>query len=63
MSPNTVEKREYMARVSYASAIGSLMYVMKYKRPDLSQAISMISRCMHDPGRSHWETVKWVCGT
>jgi len=58
MCPIAVEKREYMARVSYASAIGSLMYVMMYKRPDLSQAISMISRYMHYPDRGHWEEVK-----
>ena len=29
-------------------------------RPDLSQAISMVSRYMHDPGQGHWEVVKWI---
>ena len=29
-------------------------------RPNLSQAVSMVSRYMHDPGRSHWEAVKWI---
>ena len=29
-------------------------------RSDLSQAISIVSRYMHDPGRSHWEAVKWI---
>ena len=28
MSPKTIEEREYMTRVSYTSAVGSLMYVM-----------------------------------
>ena len=37
-----------------------LMYVMMYTRPDLSQAVWMISRYMHDPGRGHWEALKWV---
>ena len=60
MSPTTVEKREYMTRVPYASAVGSLMYAMVCTRPDLSQAVSMISRYMHDPGNGHWEAVKWV---
>ena len=60
MSPTTVEEREYMTCVPYASAAGSLMYVMVCIRPDLSQAVSMISRYMHDPGRGHWEAVKWV---
>ena len=58
MSPATVEEREYMTRVSYASAVGSLMYAMVCTRSDLSQAVSMISKYMHDPGKSHWEAVK-----
>ena len=29
-------------------------------RPNLSQAVSMISRYMHNPGRGHWEAVKWI---
>jgi len=53
MSPKTVEEREYMTRVSYASAVGSLMYAMMCTRPDLSQAVSMVSRYMHDPRQSH----------
>jgi len=60
MSPTTVEEHEYMTRVSYASAIGSLMYAMVCTRLDLSQAVSMINRYMYDPGRGHWEAVKWV---
>jgi len=53
ISPTTVEEREYMTRVPYASTAGSLIYAMVCTRPDLSQAISMISRYMHDPGRGH----------
>ena len=60
MSPTTVEEREYMIRVPYANTIGSLMYIMVCTRPDLSQAVSRISRYMHDPGRGHWEAVKWI---
>ena len=48
MSLTTVEK--YMTCVPYAGAIGSLMYVMVYTRSDLSQAVSIISRYMHDRG-------------
>jgi len=63
LSPTTIEEREYMTRVPYTSAIGSLMYAMVCTRPDLSQAASMISKYMHDPGRGPWEAVKWVYGT
>ena len=60
MSPTTVEKREHMTRMSYASAVGSLMYAMVCTTPDLSQAVSTVSRYMHDPEKGHWEAVKWV---
>jgi len=36
------------------------MYTMVCIRPDLLQTVSIISRYMHDPGRGHWEAVKWV---
>ena len=49
-----------MTHMPYASTVDSLMYAMVCTRPDLSQAVSMISRYMHDPGRGHWEAVKWV---
>ena len=39
MSPTTVEEHEYMTRVLYASAIGSLMYVMVCTRSDLSLSL------------------------
>ena len=38
ISPTTVEEREYMTRVPYASAVDSLMYAMVCIRPDLLQA-------------------------
>ena len=54
MSPTTVEEPEYRIRMPYASTVGSLMYAMVCTRPDLSQAVSMISRYVHDPGKGHW---------
>ncbi|GMP46000.1 hypothetical protein CsSME_00014322 [Camellia sinensis var. sinensis] len=29
-------------------------------RPDISHAVSMVSRYMHDPGKNHWQAVKWI---
>ena len=52
LSPSTDEE-EYMSRVSYHSAVGSLMYAMVCTRPDLSQAISIVSRYMHASGKQH----------
>ena len=59
-SPKTEEERAYMAKVPYASAIGSLMYVMICTRPDIAQAVGAVSRYMNNPGKLHWEAVKWI---
>ena len=49
-----------MHHVPYASAVGSLMYAMVCTRPDIAHAVSTVSRFMSNPGRPHWETVKWI---
>ncbi|GJR53654.1 transposable element [Tanacetum coccineum] len=60
LSPDTEEEVEYMSRVPYASAIGSIMYAMVCTRPDIAQAVSVVSRYMDCPGKSHWEAVQWI---
>ncbi|KAE8732640.1 hypothetical protein F3Y22_tig00001818pilonHSYRG00042 [Hibiscus syriacus] len=60
LSPKTNEERVYMAKVPYANAVGSLMYAMVCTRPDISQAVGVVSRYMHDPGEGHWQAVKWI---
>ena len=60
MSPNNEAEREYMSRVPYANAIGSLMYAMVCTRPDISHAVGVVSRYMHNPGKDHWQAVKWI---
>jgi hypothetical protein len=46
--------------VPYAPAVDSLMYVMVATRPDVSHAIGVINRFMHNPDQSHWNAVKHV---
>ncbi|KAH9752632.1 hypothetical protein KPL71_014771 [Citrus sinensis] len=60
LCPRSQEERDYMARVPYASAVGSLIYAMVCTRPDISQAVSMVSRYMHNPGINQWLAVKWI---
>jgi len=60
MSPKIIDEREYISHIPYASAVGSLMYAMMCTIPDLSQAVSMISRYMYDPDKGHWEAVRWI---
>jgi len=44
--PNSQEEKEEISRVSYASAVRSLMYAIFYTRPNLAYAISTVSRFM-----------------
>nr|GEU48673.1 hypothetical protein [Tanacetum cinerariifolium] len=47
-----------MQNVLYASAIGSIMYVVRCTRPDVAFAHNVTSRFQHNPGDLHWTTVK-----
>ena len=58
--PQTEEDINRMSNIPYSSAVGSLMYAMVCTRPDLSHAVSVVSRYMHNPGKDHWEAVKWI---
>ncbi|KAG8492333.1 hypothetical protein CXB51_009816 [Gossypium anomalum] len=60
LSPSTNTEREYMLQVPYSNSVGSLMYAMVCTRPDISQAVSIVSRYMHNPGKGHWQAVKWI---
>ena len=51
LSLKSVEEREYMSHVLYASAMSSLMYATVCTKLDLSQAVSMVSRYIHDLGK------------
>ena len=58
MCPRTQEERERMSRIPYASAIGSIMYVMLCTRPDVSFAVSVTSKFQSTYGEEHWMAVK-----
>ena len=54
----TAEDREKMKDVTYASAIGSIMYAMLCTRPDVCLAISLAGRYQSNPRVDHWTAVK-----
>ncbi|KAK3026864.1 hypothetical protein RJ639_041991 [Escallonia herrerae] len=60
LCPSTKEDVEYMSLSPYANAVGSLMYAMVCTRPDISHAVSMVSRYMGNPGKKHRDAVKWI---
>lgn len=51
-------EREYMAKVQYTSAIGSLMYAMVNTRLDFAHAMGVMSKFASNPGKQHWEALK-----
>ena len=51
--PQTQDERTCMSMISYASAIGSIMYDMLCTRPDVSYALSVTSRYQSDSGMGH----------
>jgi hypothetical protein len=57
-SPATDKEKSVMSNILYASAIGSIMYVMLSTRPDVALALSMKSRYQSNPGMNHWSAVK-----
>ncbi|KAJ9557168.1 hypothetical protein OSB04_011782 [Centaurea solstitialis] len=52
------QDQDKMKSVPYASAIGSIMYVMLCTRPDVAYSVSVTSRYQQNPGEPHWVAVK-----
>ncbi|KAH9779747.1 hypothetical protein KPL71_007827 [Citrus sinensis] len=51
---------DHMRRILYSSAVGSIMYDMVCIRPDVAYGIGLVSRFMGNPGKEHWEAIKWL---
>lgn len=58
--PCNEEEKEEMSKVPYSSAVGSLMYAMVCTRPDIAYAVGVVSRFLSNPGKEHWNAVKWI---
>jgi hypothetical protein len=56
--PLTTYEQSIMSKVSYASAIGSIMYAMLCTRPDVSYGLSVTSRYQANSGMEHWNAAK-----
>ena len=49
-----------MQQISYASAIGSLMYAQVCTRLNIAYIVGMLGRYLRNPGKDHWIVAKWV---
>ncbi|GJQ93092.1 hypothetical protein Tco_0004231 [Tanacetum coccineum] len=47
-----------MQNIPYASAVGSIMYVVRCTHPDVAFAQNITSRFQQNPGDAHWTAVK-----
>ena len=59
-NPKSLDEIEDMKRVPYGSFVGSLMYAMVSTRPDIMQAVGVLSQFMENLGKSDWDVVKRV---
>ena len=58
--PKNDFEREHMKNISYASAVGSLMYAQIYTRPGIAFAVGVLGKYQSNPGIDQWRTAKKV---
>jgi hypothetical protein len=58
--PISDNEKKDMKNIPYKQLVGSLLYIARMMRPDISFAVSLLSRFMANPGRVHWEAAKRV---
>jgi hypothetical protein len=58
--PVIEDEKDHMSHIPYSNVVGNLMYAMICTRPDLVHDVSVVSRFMHNPGKGHWNAVKWI---
>jgi hypothetical protein len=60
-------KNEPTDQLRYSQIVGSLMYLASATRPDISFAVSKLSRFMSNPGINHWHVLervmRYLCDT
>ncbi|KAE8706560.1 hypothetical protein F3Y22_tig00110392pilonHSYRG00195 [Hibiscus syriacus] len=52
--------KKILSRFSMQDSLGSLMFAMICTRPDIAQAVGVVSRYMANPGKEHWNIVKRI---
>lgn len=49
-----------MTAIPYSSVVGCLMHAIVLTRPDISYAVSVVSRYMSNLGKEYWKAVYWI---
>ena len=60
--PTELQKNQRITsdQLRYSQIIGSLMYLASAMRPDISFAVSKLSRFVSNPGDEHWKALETV---
>jgi transposase InsO family protein len=56
----TEADKEAMQYIDYRHTVGQLLFMSLHSRPDLSAAVAIASRFVHNPGMTHWSAVKRI---
>jgi len=56
----TEDEKTLILEVSYASAVGNLMYDIVCTRQTIAQAVTVVSKYMSNSGKEHWRVVKRI---
>jgi hypothetical protein len=59
-APSTEVDRHFMKDKPYREVLGSVMYAQIATRPDLSYAVSTLSKFSSNPGKPHWTALMHV---
>ncbi|XP_047306627.1 receptor kinase-like protein Xa21 [Impatiens glandulifera] len=60
LCPSNNDEKEDMKNIPYSFAVGSPMYSMVSTRPYIAHVVGTVSRFLSNPGKEHWEAVKWI---
>ena len=59
-SPTTAEEKAEMSKCPYRQIVGSLLHLAKVARPDIAHAVSSCARYCNNPGKAHWNALKYI---
>ena len=58
--PKTLEEKERMHSIPYASPVGSLLYAKLCTRPDIHFKVGLVSRYQSNLGLKYWMDIKHI---
>lgn len=60
LCPKIQEEKEFINKIPYKSAVGSIMYAMISTCLNISHVVRVVSRFISNCRKPHWEAVKWI---